>query len=147
MRTITLTLSLLFAAIVLPLHARGADGASVHAILITASKEKAPADPRLAPYEATLQRNLPESSFRLTQEGRGKLSGGNSQATVGLGTHRLELEGGTRDADGIRIKVRWLNGSAVVMSNTFSFQPGVPVVLGLRPSSNGDIPIVIVIAQ
>ena len=147
MRTITLTLSLLFAAIVLPLHARGADGASVHAILITASKEKAAADPRLAPYEATLQRNLPESSFRLASEGRTKLSAKNSQATVALGTHRLELEGGTRDADGIRIKVRWLNGSTVVMSNAFTFQPGVPVVLGLRPSNDGDIPIVIVIAQ
>ena len=147
MRTIPLILSLLFAAFVLPLHARGADGASVHAILIIASKEKAAADPRLAPYEATLQRNLPESSFRFGNEGRATLGTKNSRATVALGTHRLELEGGTKDADGIRIKVRWLNGSNVVMSNTFTFQPGIPFALGLRPIKDDEIPIVIVIAN
>ncbi len=148
MRTIAFTLSLFFVAFAWPLHARGADGASVHAILIIATKEKAAADPRLAPYEATLQRNLPESSFRLHHEGRATVGGGRAtRSTLALGTHRLELEGGTRDADGIRIKVRWLNGSTAVMSNTFSLQPGVPVVLGLRPSNDGEIPIVIVIAQ
>lgn len=147
MRTFILTLSLLCAAIALPLQARGADGASVHAILVTASKEKAPADPRLAPYEATLQRNLPESSFRFAKEGKASLSGKADHASIALGTYRLELEGGARDADGIRIKVSWLSGSSTVMSNTFSFQPGVPFVLGLRPSNDGEVPLIIVIAQ
>lgn len=147
MRIITFALSLLLAAFAWPMHARGADGAAVHAILIMATKEKAAADPRLAAYEATLQRNLPESSFRFSNEGRATLGAKSTRGTLTLGTHRLELEGGTRDADGIRIKVRWLNGNTVVMSNTFSFQPGVPVVLGLRPSNDAEIPIVIVIAQ
>jgi hypothetical protein len=147
MRNITLILSLLCAALALPLHARAADGASVHAILVIASKEKAAADPRLAPYEATLQRNLPESSFRFGGDERAALGTKNNRANLTLGTHRLELEGGTKDDDGIRIKVRWLNGSKMVMNNTFTFQPGVPVVLGLRPSNDGDIPIVIVIAN
>lgn len=146
MRTITLILSLLFAAFV-PLHARGADSASVHAILIIASKEKAAADPRLAPYEATLQRNLPESSFRFGAENRATLGTKNNRATVSLGTHRLELEGGTKDADGIRINVRWMNGSKEVMRNTFTFQPGVPFALGLRPIKDDEIPIVIVTAN
>jgi hypothetical protein len=147
MRTITLILSLLCVALMLPRHARGADGASVHAIMINASKEKAAADPRLAPYEATLQRNLPESSFRFSNDGRATLGGKGNHAIIALGSHRIELEGGSRDADGIRIKVRWLSGNSVVMSNTFSFQPGVPVVLGLRPSNDTDIPIVIIIAN
>lgn len=147
MRTFILTLSLLFATIAAPLHAQGADGASVHAILVTASKEKAPADPRLAPYEATLQRNLPESSFRFAREGKAALGGKAGHATIALGSHRLELEGGTHDADGIRIKVSWLSGNNAVMSNTFSFQPGVPFVLGLRPSNDGEVPLIIVIAQ
>lgn len=148
MKTISLILSLLCAALVLPQHTRAADGASVHAILIIASKEKAAADPRLAPYEATLQRNLPESSFRFGGEGRATLGTKNSRATIALGgAHRVELEGGTKDADGIRITVRWLNGGKTVMSNTLPFQPGVPVVFGARPSNDTDIPIVIVIAN
>src|SRR5690242_7184852 len=105
MRTLILTLCW-FCALALPLHARGADGTSVHAILVIASSEKAPADPRLAPYEANLQRNLPESSFRLEREGKAALGPNANHATIALGAHRLELEGGTRDADGIRLKYR-----------------------------------------
>ena len=141
-------LSLLFATIALPLTIYAAAQATVHVILITASKEKAPADRRLAPYEATLQRNLPESSFRFAGEDNASLAGKNSRASISLaGGHRVELEGGEKDADGISIKVRWLHGRTVVMNNSFTFQPGVPIVLGQRSKDDGDVPIVILIAR
>ena len=148
MRMFTLAPSLLLAVAAMPLPALGAEGATVHAILIIATKEKGPADPRLAPYEATLQRNLPESSFRFGGEGTVSVSVRNSQASISLGSgHRVELEGGSKDAGGILIKVRWLNGRKVVMNNSFTFQRGVPVVLGRRPSGDGNVPIVILIAK
>ena len=146
MRIIHSTLFLLAALVALTPSARAADGASVQAVLIIATKEKAPADPRLAPYEATLQRNLPESSFRYAGEGSAAVPG-NGRATISLGQgHRIELQG-EGGGGGIRLKVVWLNGTGVVMNNSFTFQPGVPVVLGRRPSGGGDVPIVIVIAR
>jgi len=147
MRTLTVALSLLLACLAPPLAARDADDASVHAILITASKEKAPADKRLAPYEATLQRNLPESSFTYVAEGAASVSGKNSR-NISLGDgHRIELQGIEKDADGISMKVRWMNGNSVVMNNAFTFKPGVPIVLGQRPGGDGNVPIVILIAK
>lgn len=148
MRILTIALSLLFAVAALPPLSRAADGASIRAILVIASKEKAPADARLAPYEATLQRNLPESSFRFGGEGSATVAGNNSRASISLGSgHRVELQSGAKDADGIVVKVQWMNGKTVVMNNSFTFQPGVPVVLGRRPSGDGNVPIVILIAQ
>jgi hypothetical protein len=147
MRILTLALSLAIATLALPLTSLAADGASVHAILIIASKEKTPADARLAPYEATLQRNLPESSFRYAGEGTASVAG-NGRARISLGPdHRIELQGGNKDAEGFLIKVQWMNGKTLVMNNSFTFQPGVPVVLGRRPSGDGDVPIVILIAK
>lgn len=147
MRTFAPSLTLLLAISVLPIAVRAADGASVHAILITASKEKAPADRRLAIYEATLQRNLPESSFRYVGEGRATVAG-SAKASITLDAgHEVILEGGSRDADGIVLKVRWLNDKSVIMNNTFTFQPGVPIVLGQRPSGDGNVPIIILITK
>jgi hypothetical protein len=148
MRTITLTLSLLLGLVAMPAPARAAEAASVQAILINATKEKAPADRRLAPYEETLQRNLPESSFHLVSEGSASVVGPNGRATISLGgAHRIELEGGAKDAEGIHLKIQWLNGKTVVMNNSFTLRPGVPVVQLLRPSDDGKVPIVIVIAK
>jgi hypothetical protein len=148
MRTLTAAFSLLLAMLSLAPSARAADEASVHAILIMASKDKAPADPRLAPYEATLQRNLPESSFRFVNEGRAAFGGKSDRAAISLGSgHRIELSGGSRNADGIHIKVRWLNGKSTVMNNAFTFQPGIPIVLGQRPSGDGNVPFVLLIAR
>ena len=148
MRKTFLTVSLLLATISAPLAVRAAEGASVRAILIIATQEKAPADPRLEPYESTLQRNLPERSFRYVGQGSASVAGKDSQASISLGNgHRVELVGGNKDADGILLKVRWLNGRTLVMNNSFTFHPGVPVVLGRRPRGNGDVPIVILIAR
>src|SRR4051794_2379145 len=92
MRIITLTLALLLAGLALPQSAHAADIASVHAILIMASNEKAAADPKLAAYEAGLQRNVPESSFRFLGEGSASVSGaGRAKISLGRG-HRLEIE-------------------------------------------------------
>src|SRR5688572_2885215 len=147
MRTIAFIFSVLLAFFALPLAAHAAAETSVHAILITASKEKAPADKRLAPYEATLQRNLPESSFTYAGEGSAAVSGKDNRS-IPLGNgHRIELQGVSKDADGISIKVKWLNGKSVVMNNAFTFQPGVPIVLGQRPIGDGNVPIVILIAK
>jgi hypothetical protein len=147
MKIITLSLSLLFALVVMPRTARAADAVSVRAILITATQEKAPADKRLAPYEATLQRNLPESSFRFVVEGSAKITG-RGRATISLDRgHRLELEGGERTAHGIKLNVQWMNGKTLIIDNSPLFRPGVPVVLGQRPGGDGEVHIVIVIAK
>ncbi|MSU48323.1 MAG: hypothetical protein EXS37_04395 [Opitutus sp.] len=139
--------SLLLALVGLPLPGFAADSTSVHAILITASNHKAAADPKLAPYEAPLQRNLPESSFRYVGEGAANVSiGGHADIPLGRG-HHLELECEKGDAGVIVVKVRWLNGEKVVMSTSLSLQPGVPAVLGRRPSDDGETPIVLVIAK
>lgn len=148
MRPIRYALCLLVALAASAFAAPAAETTSVNAVLIIATKEKAPADPRLAPYEANLQRNLPESSFRFVGEGRATLADRNSRASLSLGSgHTVELQGGAREGDGIRINVVWRNGKTTVMNNSFTFQPGVPIVLGLRPVSDDNVPIVIVIAR
>lgn len=145
MRIITLTLSLLLAAGALTRTAHAADGATVHAVLITATNEKGAADPRLAAYEATLQRNVPESSFRYVAEGSATVTG-NGHATITLGSgHRIELEG--EKGGGLRLKVQWLHGSKLVIGGTFNAQPGVPIMLGNRPTDAREVPIVLVIAK
>jgi len=138
---------LLLAGIATSPSAQAAESASIHAILITASNAKTPSDARLAPYEAALQRNLPESSFRYVGEGSASVAGqGRATITLGQG-HRIELEGDEGAGNGVRMKVQWLNGKATVMSGTFALPRGVPVVLGRRPSGDGDVPIVLVIAK
>lgn len=132
----------------LPHSAAAANPTTVLAILINASNEKGPADPRLAPYEGPLQRNLPESSFRYVGEGSASLAGADSRATIALGGgHRVEIDGEPGAGNGIRLKLQWMNERNVVMRGTFTLQPGVPIVLGRRPSGNGQVPIVLVIAR
>jgi hypothetical protein len=146
MRLIQLTATLLgLAALALPSLTRAADGASVHALLITASDQKAPADPRLAPYEAELQRNLPLSSFKYIGEGSAVVAtGAQASITLAQGNH-LEVE--SEKGAGLRLKVEWKNGDKILISTTLALQPGVPAVLGRRPSGDGDVPIVIVVAK
>jgi hypothetical protein len=143
MRIITILFLALIASVATQRSAFAADGASIHAILITASKQKAPADPRLAPYEAMLQRNVPESSFRQVAEGTATVSGG-GRATISLGGgNRLELE----SEKGGKIKVQWLNGDTLISGVTYDTQPGVPIFLGHRPLDDREVPIVLVIPK
>lgn len=148
MRITKLTLALLaLVALALPHYSWAADSAAVRAILILASDEKAAADPKLAPYEAALQRNVPESSFRFVAEGSASI-GSNGRATIALGrSHRLEMEGEPGGGPGVRVKIQWMKGRDVVISGSFTLEPGVPVMLGRRPSGDGAVPIVLVIAK
>lgn len=148
MRIIRFTLAALFAAFALLPRLQAAAGpTSMRAILITASNEKAPADPRLAAYEATLQTNLPESSFRFVAEGSANVSA-SGRANIALNRgHRIEVEGEKAEAQGIRLKIQWMNGRTLVIGGTFTFEPGIPIVLGHRPKGAGDVPIVILIAK
>lgn len=126
---------------------RAADNASVRAILITATNLKREADPKLAPYEAELQRNIPLSSFRYVGEGTTAVSAG-SKAVIALDRgNRIELEGERSGGRGIRLKVVWQSGRSVVMNTTLTLQPGVPAVLGRRPSGDGETPIILLIAR
>lgn len=141
----TLLTTLLAAALWLPLSA--ADGASVQALLISASNRKGAPDPKLAEYEPTLRRNLPLDTFRLTGEGSAKLAPG-AQASVSLGQgHRLDLQSEKGDGPGIRLKVQWTSGSRVVMNTALTLQPGVPAVLGRRGGDDGEVPVVLLIAK
>lgn len=148
MKTIQLTLALLLAAIALPQSAQAAaQGVSVRAILITATNQKAPADPRLAPYEAELQRNIPLSSFRFVSEGSTTASSA-GRASIGLALgHRVDVEG-NKGPTGIRLRIIWMNGASTVMDTGLTLQPGVPAVLGRRSSDDEkETPIILLIAK
>lgn len=146
MRAIPVVVAILLSWIALPLAAQAADGASIRAILITASKEKGGSDPRLAEYEATLRRNLPFESFRLTGEGSAQVSAdGPTAVSLGRG-HRLELQADKGSGGGIRVRVRWTSGGREMMTTALVLRPGIPAVLGRR-GDDDEVPVVLVIAN
>lgn len=146
MRFIPFTFLFACALLALAPALRAAEGASVRAILITATNLKREADPKLAPYEAELQRNLPLSSFRFVGEGSATVAPG-GRATISLSRgHRVELVS-ERGGGGIRLKVQWTSGGAAVMNTSLTLQPGVPVVLGRRPSDDKETPIILLVAR
>jgi hypothetical protein len=147
MRPIHIVLALVATAILLPLGAAAADGASVHALLISASNRKGVPDPKLAEYETTLRRNLPLDTFRLTGEGSARIAAG-GQASVSLGQgHRLDLTSEKGGGPGIRLKVQWTSGNRVVMNTALTLQPGVPAVLGRRGGDESEVPVVLLVAK
>lgn len=147
MRLIRFTFLFACALLALAPALRAAEGASVRAILITATNLKREADPKLAPYEAELQRNLPLSSFRFVGEGSAAVASG-GRATISLSRgHRVELESERGGGRGIRLKVQWLSGNSAIMNTSLTLQPGVPVVLGRRPSDDKETPIVLLVAR
>lgn len=129
-----------------PISRAAAESASVQVILVIASNEKGPADRRLAPYEAALQRNLPESSFRLAGEGSATV-GSDKPASVALAQgHRVEFR---REASGggILLAVQWKNGNETLVRGTMRAVPGEPFVMLWRPKSGNEVPLVIVVAK
>jgi hypothetical protein len=146
MKTITSILLLFVALVASAARAHAADQVSVRAVLATATKEKAAADPRLAPYEATLQRNLPDSSFRFVTEGSTTATP-RRPSSIALGKYRIQVEGGEKTPEGIRLSVQWMSGKDVVMNSSFMMPPGKAVVLLRRPSDDAEVPLVIVIAK
>lgn len=145
MRLVPLALALACIVSALPQRAYAAAGVSVRAILITATNEKREADPKLRPYEAELQRNMPLSSFRHVGEGNTSVAAG-GQGSIGLGRgHKIDVEA---EKGGNRLKVNWTGGGRTVMDTTVSFNPGVPVVLVRRPSDDDkETLIVLLIAK
>lgn len=144
MKRILLSLALLAVGSLLVSPARAAEATHVHALLILASDAKKPADAKLAPYEAELQRNLPESSFRFVGEGSG-----NAPVKLNLGQgHTLELTVEKRDSEGIHVKVLWARpDNKPGIKGGFVLPPGTPLVLGRRPAGDGEVPIVLVICK
>jgi len=147
MRLIPFILTVVLGLSVLSPAIRAADNASVRAILITATNLKREADPKLAPYEAELQRNIPLSSFRYVGEGTTAVTAGGKAVIALERGNRIELEGERSGGRGIRLKVVWQSGRTVVMNTTLTLQPGVPAVLGRRPSGDGETPIILLIAR
>jgi hypothetical protein len=128
--------------------AQASESASINAILIIASSEKGPPDPRLAPYEANLRRMFRFGSYRFAAEGAAALNlPGRGSVTLPRG-HKLELEAEKAGGRSIQLKVRWLSGGGTFMNTTLALTPGSPAVLIRdRGADSGEVPIVIVTAN
>jgi hypothetical protein len=120
-------------------HAADA-GASIQAVLISASKGGGPSDPRVAQYEANLKRSLPFDTFKFVAEGSAAGNG-----TISLGGHRVELSGVERAGGEIRVRVKWSGGGRELMNTALTLRPGVPAVLGR--GGEGEVPVVVLIAR
>jgi hypothetical protein len=144
-RIIHVTFALLLGALFAPTAGLAAEGTSVRAILITASNEKGPSDPRLAAYEQELQRNLVFSTFKFVNEGAANVPP-RGHTTINLGRHRVELEA-ERSAEGpIRVKVQWMNDGKLEIATTLSLQPGIPAVL-IRRRDEAQVPVILLFAR
>lgn len=137
MKTIRLLLPLLCLLAGYVPAARAADRAALQAILITASNEPGPSDPRLARYEPTLRRILRFASYRYVGSGSAALEVP-GRTTVGLGAGQ-HLEVTAEDATrGLRLRVAWKQGGRTLMETGLSLNPGVPAVLGGPGTGRGD---------
>ena len=144
-RLIHLTFALVLGAIAFSPAATAAEGASVRALLITASKEKAASDPQLSEYIATLKSVLPFTTFKLSGQGSASVAG-KGTASISLPSgHRVQLSDGTRAGGGIKVRVDWTNNGQPVMGTSLTLQPGVPAVLGR--GGEGEVPVVLLIAR
>jgi hypothetical protein len=109
-------------------HAADA-GASIQAVLITASKGDGRSDPKLAPYEAILKRSTPYDTFKFVAEGSARIANG-ANGGISLGGHRVELSGVERAGGEIRVKVKWSDGGRTMVDTSLGLPVGVGVVLG-----------------
>lgn len=147
MRLIPLLLTLALGAMLPAPTVLAADGAAVTALLINASNQKGGSDRRLAPYDATLRRNLPFDTFRLAGEGSARINaGGHASVSLGRG-HQLSLHSESGRGAGIHLKVDWTSGGKTLMSTSLTLQPGVPAVLGRRGGGDGEVPVVLLVAR
>jgi hypothetical protein len=102
----------------LPLAAQAAGGTvSVRGISFSASQEKGPTDPRLAPYEANLRANLRFESFHYVGESSTSVSPGGRASLALPSGGRVDL---TADKSG-SVTAQW-RGRAVPVA------PGTPAV-------------------
>ncbi|MDP1579349.1 MAG: hypothetical protein Q8M02_03665 [Candidatus Didemnitutus sp.] len=145
MKTRSLLLSLCaFGALCAALPA--ARAANLHAVLITASNESGPTDPRLANYEVTLRRVLRFKSY--TYQGSDSTrteKQRSSELIIGQG-HELQVETGD---DPLSLRIRWSSGSRTLMNTGLTLRAGVPAVLGgpRTGKAEGEVYAVILVAR
>ena len=121
---------------------------TVEGLFILATNAKVPADPRLKEYEAELQRNIPESSFKLISQGSSSVSNVSPGVIAFDRLQRVELRTEKLPKPGLHLNVQWMHGVEPVIGGVFTFKPGVPVVLMRRPpTGKGDLSIIILIAR
>lgn len=143
-RLIHHTLALLLGLAVLSSAALAAEGASVRALLISASKGKGASDPQLAQYVDNLKSTLPFDTFKLAGQGSASVS---AAATINLpGGHRVQLSDASRSGDTIKIRVEWTQGNRQIMATSLTLQAGLPAIIG-RGSGEGEVPVVLLIAR
>ncbi len=146
MRLIHILGLLVLAVVLSALPARAAESIALHAVLITASNDKTGSDPKLAAYEAELQRNLVFSAFRYAGEGHAQLASGKS-TTLGLPRgHRLEIEG-TKSGGASRLSIKWTQGSTVLMNTTLQVTASAPAVLVRRGGNDSEVPVILLFAK
>lgn len=136
MRLIHLPLALLMFALA-PLTGVAANaGASVRAIEFVASHQRGPTDPRLAPYEAILRRNLRYQSFHFVGESSASVSAGGRATLVLPQGGRVELHAGRSGT------VQVTRGGTIV-----TVSRGRPAVFMNGPAGRGDASGIIVMAN
>lgn len=136
MRTIKLIFTLLLVALVAPLatHAAQGGGTTVRAILLIASKEKGPSDPKAAPYVGALGA-LRYESYRYGGEGSASVPAG-GKTTLNVQGHRLELQ-----SEGGAVFVRVADGGAKVSPG------GKPAVFNVGAGGNGEVYLIVAMAN
>lgn len=142
LRHVCLALALALAAIA----ATPAQAASFRAVLITASPERGPTDPRLATYEVTLKRVLRFNSY--TYQGSDDVAleaNGKANLMIGQG-HELVVETG---GNPLALRIRWTEGGRALMNTGITLRPGIPAVLGGPATGNapGEVYAVILLAR
>ena len=121
---------------------------TIEGLFIIATHAKLPADPRLSAYEAELQRNLPESSFRLIAQGSSLISSKRAGVIVFDPQQRVELRREHLAKPGMHLNVQWMQGREPLVGGVFTVKPGIPIVLMHRPPSDETgLPIVVLVAK
>lgn len=142
-RPLLAALALLFGLLAL---ASPTQAGTLQAVLLTASPERGPTDPRLSTYEATLKRVLRFNSF--TFQGSDAVSldpNGRAEMIIGQG-HELVVETGENP---LAVRIRWTEGGRVMMNTGLTLRRGIPAVLG-GPSTGraaGEVYAVILVQQ
>jgi hypothetical protein len=137
MRTTKLIFTLLLAALFAPLASHAAQGGNitVRAIVVIASKEKGPSDPKVAPYVGDLRSNLRYESFRYGGESSATVPAG-GKSSLNVGGRRLELQ-----SEGGSVFVRAPAGGATVAPG------GKNAVLRVDSNDKGEATFVVVTAN
>lgn len=113
----------------------------VRAILIVASNEKGPVDPKLADYDANLRRILRFESFRWVAEGTATVPESGTATVSLVRDHRIELAG-----DGRTVRATWFEAGRRVIA--LALPEGRPSILGGPPwSDKGEVCAVILVPE